>query len=167
MTKNYSTKHSYYENLSNKELKLQKALLDFRNNNTLYNAKKLDYDKNEILTKEEIINKFNFINENIKSDLKMADKNDEIQLIKDSFAIGDNKISVKMKSAISKVINKYILESKKRNAKNKYKIMDKEEIKQLNEKNLLKLNFSIKILNNNISHIRKLTGNKISEKIYN
>ena len=45
--------------------------------------------------------------------------------------------------------------------------MNKEEIKQLNEKNLLELNFSIKAINNNISRIRKLAGNKISENIYN
>ena len=169
MTKNYLDKYSYYENLSNRELKMQKALLDFRSNNTLYNSKKkIENNENEILKKDQIINKFNFINESVKNKFKIADKNEEIQLIKDSFFSGDNsKLSEKMTSAMSRVINKYILESKKKNAKKKFKIMNKEEIKQLNEKNLLELNFSIKALKNNIFNIRKLAGNKISDKIYN
>ena len=169
MTKNYLKKYSYYENLSNKELRLQKALLDFRNNNTLYNPKKAsEYNEGKIITKEEIINKFLIINEDVKENTNVVVKDEELEMLKDSFVYGDNnKISIKMKSAMSKVINKYILERKKKAEKKNVKILNNEEIKQVNEKNLLQLNYSIKNINNNISHIRQLAGNSISDKIYN
>ena len=98
----------------------------------------------------------------------MVVKDEELEMLKDSFVYGDNnKISIKMKSAMSKVINKYILERKKKAEKKNVKILNNEEIKQVNEKNLLQLNYSIKNINNNISHIRQLAGNSISDKIYN
>ena len=161
MTKNYLRKYAYYEKLSNKELNLQKLLLDFRNNNTLYNAKKA-YEENDakIITKEEIKNKFLMINEDVKNKLNVVVKDEKIELTKDSFAINDNVISSKVKSAMSKVINKYILERKQK-AKKIQKLLSNEEIKQINEKNLLELNFSIKNINNSISHIRQVTGNNI------
>ena len=40
----------------------------------------------------------------------------------------------------------------------KQKIVDSEEIKEKNEKSLLQLNFSIKNINTNISHIKFLSG---------
>ena len=169
MTKNYLKKYSYYEKLSNKEINLQKALLDFRNNNTLYNSKTaLDNKEGKVLTKEKIIEKFNVIRENVKENTKVIVKDEELELLKDSFISGDNtKMSVKMKSAMSKVISKYIKERKKILAKKNCKIMNSNEIKQINEKNILELNYTIKNINSNISHIRILAGNKISDKIYN
>ena len=169
MTKNYLKKYSYYEKLSNKEINLQKALLDFRNNNTLYNSKTaLDNKEGKVLTKEKIIEKFNVIQENVKENTKVIVKDEELELLKDSFISGDNtKMSVKMKSAMSKVISKYIKERKKILAKKNCKIMNSNEIKQINEKNILELNYTIKNINSNISHIRILAGNKISDKIYN
>ena len=168
MTKNYLSKYSYYEKLSNKELKLQKALLTFRNNNTLYNAKRaLEEDDDKIITKEQINNKFLVIHEGVKEKTKIVPKDDELEMLKESFVSGDEtKISVKMKSAMSKVINKYILERKKKNAKKNFKALNNEEIKQINEKNILELNYSIKNINTNISHIKELSGNKISDKFY-
>ena len=169
MTKNYLKKYSYYEKLSDKEIKLQKALLDFRNNNTLYNSRRILEDKEaKVITKEDIIDKFNVIREKVKENTKVVVKDEELEMLKDSFISGDeNKISVKMKSAMSKVISQYIKERKKINAKKNYKMMNNDEIKQINEKNILELNYSIKNINNNISHIRILAGNKISDKIYN
>jgi hypothetical protein len=169
MTKNYLKKYSYYQKLSDKEIKLQKALLDFRNNNTLYNSRRILEDKEaKVITKEDIIDKFNVIREKVKENTKVVVKDEELEMLKDSFISGDeNKISVKMKSAMSKVISQYIKERKKINAKKNYKMMNNDEIKQINEKNILELNYSIKNINNNISHIRILAGNKISDKIYN
>ena len=169
MTKNYLKKYKYYDKLSNKELIMQKAFLDFRSNNTLYNAKRaLEENDSKILTKEEIASKFMVINESVKEKNKVVVKDEELEMLKESFISGDNnKISVKMKSAMSKVISKYILERKKQNARKNHKMMNSEEIKQINEKNLLELNYSIKSINSNISHIRQLAGNKLSDKIYN
>ena len=168
MTKNYLKKYNYYENLSNKELKMQKALLDFRSNNTLYNAKRaFEGKEGKILTKEDIVSKFMVMNEEVKEN-NNAVKDEELEMLKDSFISGENnKMGVKLKTAMSKVINKYILERKKKNAKNNYKSLNNNDIKQINEKNLLELNYSIKNINNNISHIRQLAGNKLSDKIYN
>ena len=164
MTKNYLKKYSYYQSLSNKELKLQKAILDFRNHNTLYNPKRaLDEKDSKVITKEEIINKFLIINEGVKEKENVVVKDEELEMLKDSFS-SDNKISVKMKSAMSKVISKYILEKKKK-AKKNVKILNDEEIKQFNEKNLLELNFSIKNINNQISKIRQIAGNNSNEQI--
>jgi len=164
MTKNYLQKYSYYQNLSNKELKLQKAILDFRNHNTLYNPKRaLEENDSKVITKEEIINKFLIINEEVKERENNVVKDEEFEMLKDSFS-SDNKISVKMKSAMSKVINKYILEKKKK-AKKNVKILNNEEIKQFNEKNLLELNFSIKNINSQISKIRQITGNNANEQV--
>ena len=169
MTKNYFNKYFYYEKLSNKELKLQKALLTFRSNNTLYNVKKtLEENDDKIITKEEINNRFLVINEGVKEKTKIKVKDKELEMLKESFVSGEEtKISAKMKSAMSKVISKYILERKKVNEKKHTKHLNNEEIKQINEKNLLDLNYSIKNINNNISHIKELTGNKISDKFYN
>jgi hypothetical protein len=164
MTKNYLQKYSYYQDLSNKELKLQKAILDFRNHNTLYNPKRaLDEIDSKVITKEEIINKFLIINEGVKDKENVVVKDEEIEILKDSF-FADNKISVKMKSAMSKVIKKYISEKKKK-AKKNVKILSNEEIKQFNEKNLLELNFSIRNINSQISKIRQITGNNADEQI--
>ena len=167
MTKNYLKKYHYYENLSNKELKLHKHLLEFRNNNTLYNPKRASEDKeSKVITREEINNIFLFINEDVKEKTNTGVKDDDLEMLKDSFANGDNnKMGIKVKSAMSKVINKYILERKKLLQKKNVKILNDEEIKQLNEKNLLQLNYSIKNINSNISHINLLTGNKLLEKI--
>ena len=163
MTKNYLKKYSYYERLSNKELKLQKILLDFRNNNTIYNSKKaLEDNDSKIITKEEIKNKFLMINEGVKDKINKIVKDDNLEMIKDSFVLKENKISSKMKSAMTKVINKYLSERKK-SAKNNMKNFNKDEIKKINEKNLLELNFSIKKIKNNISQIRQMTGNNTSQ----
>ena len=163
MTKNYLKKYSYYENLSNKEIKLQKAILDFRNNNSLYKAKK-DYEDKEakVITKEDIIQKFLVINDEVKKKANVVIKDENLEMLKDSFGKGENKISGRMKSAMSKVINKYITDRKIK-ANKKVKILNVEEVKQINEKNLLELNYSIKNINNSITHIKQKTGNKTSD----
>ena len=163
MTKNYLKKYSYYENLSNREIKLQKAILDFRNNNTLYKAKKDYEDKDaKVITKDDIIKKFLVINDEVKEKTNVVVKDENLEMIKDSFGKGENKMSGKMKSAMSKVINKYITDRKIK-ANRKVKILNEEEIKQINEKNLLELNYSIKNINSNITHIKQKTGNKTSD----
>ena len=165
MTKNYLKKYSYYENLSNKEIKLQKAILDFRNNNSLYKPKK-DYEDKEakVITKEEIINKFLVINDGVKEKENVVVKDENLEMIKETFGKGENKMSEKMKSAMSKVINKYITDRKIK-ANRKIKILNIGEINQVNEKNLLELNYSIKNINNNITHIKQKTGNKTSDNL--
>ena len=159
MTKNYLKKYIYYQNLSNKELKLHKVILDFRNNNILYNPKKtLEENDIKLITKEEIMNKFLMINEQVKEKENVVAKDEGLKMIKDTFGSGENEMSSKMKSAMSKVINQYILERKKKGKKN-IKILSDEQIKQINEKNILELNYSIKNINNQLSQIKQVSGN--------
>ena len=156
MTKNYLRKYSYYDKLSDKELKLQKQILYFKHNNTLYNQKKTVEDKNGIIGKDDIANISLIIHENSKVKPIVDEKMIELNLLKESFTSKDNRMTVKMKYAMSKVINKYIKERKK--LVSKQKIVDCDEIRQINEKNLLQLNYSIKNINNNISHVKFLAG---------
>ena len=156
MTKNYLRKYDYYERQSIKELKLQKQILYFKNNNTLYNNKRSVDEKNGIIGKDDIANISLIINENAKVKPIVDEKMIELNLLKESFSSKENKMSIKMKSAMSKVINKYIRERKKHVSKQK--IIDPDGIKEINEKNLLQLNYSIKNINNNISHIKLLAG---------
>ena len=165
MTKNYLKKYSYYENLSNREIKLQKAILDFRNNNSLYKAKKENEDLDtKIITKEDIIQKFLVINDEVKEKTNVVVKEENYDMIKDLFVKGENKMTGKMKSAMSKVINKYI-NDRKIKANKTIKLFNVEKIKLINEKNLLELNYSIKNINNSITHIKQKTGNKTSDNL--
>jgi hypothetical protein len=163
MTENYLRKYSYYQKLSNQELKMHKIFLDFRNSNILYNPKKtLEENDIKLITKEEIMNKFLMINEQVREKENLVSNDEGIKMIKDSFVSGDNQMSSKMKSAMSKVISQYILERKKK-VKKVNKIINDEQIKRINEKNILELNYSIKNINNKISQIRQVSGNDSTE----
>lgn len=158
MTEKYFKKYSYYQNLSNKELKLHKAILDLRNNNILYNPRKtLEENDIRLITKEEIMNKFLMINEQVKEKENVVKKDEGLQKIKDTFGSGENEMTSKMRSAMSKVISQYILERKKK-GKKIIKILNDEQIKQINEKNILELNYSIKNINNKLSQISQVSG---------
>ena len=63
-----------------------------------------------------------------------------------------------MKSAMSRVINKYILERRKfQSIQNNVNL---DEIRKINEKKLSQINSYIKNINNNISKIQILAGKK-------
>ena len=158
MTKNYLRKYSYYDKLSTKELKFQKQILYFKENNTLYNQKRSVEEKDGLIGKNDIANISLVINENAKSNVMSSENLNEINLLKDSFSSLESKMPKKMKSAMSKVINKYLHERKQRVSHIKIKNLD--EIKDINEKRLLHLDYSIKNINNQIMNIRVLTGKK-------
>ena len=65
-------------------------------------------------------------------------------------------MSIKMKSAMSKVISKYINERRKRLSQ--IKLINSDEIKEINEKKILNLDYSIKNINNNIMNIKFMSG---------
>ena len=152
MTKNYLRKYAYYDKLSDRELKFQKAILHFKYNNTLYNKTRTIEEKNGIIGKDDLANISLIINEKAKAK-PIVDKNViQLNLIKDSFGTKQNQISMKMKSAMSSVISKYISERKSR--VNKQSLIDSDRIKKLNVKELLILDNSIRNINNNISQIK-------------
>ena len=152
MTKNYLRKYAYYDKLSDRELKFQKAILHFKYNNTLYNKTRTIEEKNGIIGKDDLANISLIINEKAKAK-PIVDKNViQLNLIKDSFGTKQNQISMKMKSAMSSVISKYISERKSR--VNKQSLIDSDRIKKLNVKELLILDNSIRNINNNISQMK-------------
>ena len=152
MTKNYLRKYAYYDKLSDKELKFQKEILHFKYNNTLYNKTRTIEEKNGIMGKDDLANISLIINEKAKAK-PVVDKNViQLNLIKDSFGTKQNQISMKMKSAMSSVISKYISERKSR--VNKQSLIDSDRIKKLNVKELLILDNSIRNINNNISQMK-------------
>ena len=152
MTKNYLRKYAYYDKLSDKELKFQKEILHFKYNNTLYNKTRTIEEKNGIIGKDDLANISLIINEKAKAK-PVVDKNViQLNLIKDSFGTKQNQISMKMKSAMSSVISKYISERKSR--VNKQSLIDSDRIKKLNVKELLILDNSIRNINNNISQMK-------------
>ena len=156
MTKSYLKKYSYYDRLSDKELKYQKELLYIKSDNNLYNSRNNTEEKNGILGKDDLINISLIVNERAKDKAKSLKEDNliDINLLKDSFGAKQNKISVKMKSAMSSVISKYIKERKSHTEnENLLKIV---KIKKNNEKKLLNLDYSINIINNNISKIKYL-----------
>ena len=152
MTKNYLRKYAYYDKLSDKELKFQKEILHFKYNNTLYNKTRTIEEKNGIIGKDDLANISLIINEKAKAK-PVVDKNViQLNLIKDSFGTKQNQISMKMKSAMSSVISKYISERKSR--VNKQSLIDSDRIKKLNVKELLILDNSIRNINNNILQMK-------------
>ena len=152
MTKNYLRKYAYYDKLSDKELKFQKEILHFKYNNTLYNKTRTIEEKNGIIGKDDLANISLIINEKAKAK-PVVDKNViQLNLIKDSFGTKQNQISMKMKSAMSSVISKYISERKSR--VNKQSLIDSDRIKKLNVKELLILDNSVRNINNNISQMK-------------
>jgi hypothetical protein len=154
MTKNYLRKYSYYDKLSERELKFQKDLLYFKSNNTLYNTKSKLEEKNGIIGKDDLSNISLIVKERAKEKAKPVVEENliDIDLLKDSFGTKQNKVSLKMKSAMSSVISKYINERKSLTEKeNLLKIV---KIKKNNEKKLLFLDNSINIINKNISKVK-------------
>ena len=78
----------------------------------------------------------------------------EINLIKSSFGSKQNQFSVKMKTAMSSVISKYISERKSRF--DKRNLVQPEKIRKLNEKKILILDNTIKDIDYNISQMKYL-----------
>jgi hypothetical protein len=152
MTKNYLRKYAYYDKLSDKELKFQKEILHFKYNNTLYNKTRTIEEKNGIIGKDDLANISLIINEKAKAKPVVHKNVIQLDLIKDSFGTKQNQISMKMKSAMSSVISKYISERKSR--VNKQSLIDSDRIKKLNVKELLILDNSIRNINNNISQMK-------------
>ena len=159
MTKNYLRKYFYYDKLSNKELKFQKLILKFRSNNTLYNEKKTVEEKNGVIGKDDLAIMSLIINEKANAKPRMDEKKIEMKLLKDSFTYKkQNQVSLQMKSAMSKVINKYIKERKERLSAQG--MIDSERIRRINEKNILELGNSIKDINNNYNNLKLLVSKK-------
>ena len=154
MTKGYLQKYFYYDKLSQKELKFQKQFLFLKHNNSIYNEKNSVEEKNGIIEKDDLANISLIISEKAKENTTNKENLMEIELIKDSFGAKQNKMSLKMKSAMTSVINKYI--SMKSSRSIKENSVNVGRIQQNNKRKLLYLDNSINSIDYSISNIKKL-----------
>ena len=134
-------------------------LLYLKSDNNLYNSRNNTEEKNGILDKGDLINLSLIVNERAKEKAKISTEENliDIDLLKGSFGTRQNKITMKMKSAMSSVIKDYINERKKQTEKEK--LVNKNKIKKDNEKKLFYLDDSINNINNEISKIKYLVSN--------
>jgi len=154
MTKGYLQKYFYYDKLSQKELKFQKQFLFLKHNNSIYNEKNSVEEKNGIIEKDDLANISLIISEKAKENTTNKENLMEIELIKDSFGAKQNKMSLKMKSAMTSVINKYIsMKSSRSINENKVNVG---RIQQNNKRKLLYLDNNIHSIDYSISNIKKL-----------
>ena len=165
MTNSYSNKYSYYEKLSDNELRFQKDLLYYKYNNSLYKVRNSVEEKDGIIGKDSLSNFSLIIDERAKERAKLLVNNNllDINLLKDCFTTKQNKFSLKMKSAMSSVINKYI--SQKKSKSGKENLVNIERIQKNNEKKISHLDNSINNINYNISQIENVVK-KYKKKLY-
>jgi hypothetical protein len=154
MTKGYLHKYFYYDKLSQKELKFQKQFLFLKHNNSIYSEKNSVEEKNGIIEKDDLANISLIISEKAKENAINKENLMDIELIKDSFGAKQNKMSLKMKSAMASVINKYI--SMKSSRSIKENSVNVGRIQQNNKRKLLYLDNSINSIDYSISNIKKL-----------
>ena len=163
-TKNYQQSCLNYENLIKKELKFQKDFLNIKN----YNSKLFfdDY-KNQLVSIQENINERNYQSkENALKEFTIINNkvNDEIFGNKADIQkiINDHKKKItniaqgfklmgksafddeRMKNCMNKVIQRYIIENRKKKMGKFKNYVDNEEIRKKNEKQILKIDNSIK-----------------------
>ena len=156
MTKSYLRNYSYYDKLSDKELKFQKDFLYYKFNNSLYRVKNSIEAEDGIIGKNSLENFSLIIGERAKEKAKLKAKENllDINLIKDSFARKENKFTLKMKYAMFSVINKYI--SQKKSKSGKTNLINRDGIQKNNRKKILYLDNTVYNINDNISKIGEL-----------
>ena len=158
--KKYFKQYSYFENLTNKELIFQKILLGQKNLNAkmFFKGYKTELENQGIIPREEILNSFLILNDKVTSKERNYEKEMKIEIefknkpriLGNMFKSVSSKLKEgkKMKSAVGKVLDKYLLEQKKARAKaNMKKMLDVKEINKKNEMSILKLNDNIKQIN--------------------
>ena len=162
----YFKEYIYFDKLTNKELNFQKQFLESKNNNSKMYFK--DYDtelsNNGKISREEIFNSFLILNNNVMSrysnynKLLKRDKS-KSKLVGNVFKSVTNKMKEgkEVKSAMRKVLDRYINEQKK-NKKNMNK-RNMISVKEINKNN----EFSIMKLNDNIEEIKYLLLSKSNE----
>ena len=162
----YFKEYIYFDKLTNKELNFQKQFLESKNNNSKMYFK--DYDtelsNNGKISREEIFNSFLILNNNVMSRYSNYDKllkrdKSKSKLVGNVFKSVTNKMKEgkEVKSAMRKVLDRYINEQKK-NKKNMNK-RNMISVKEINKNN----EFSIMKLNDNIEEIKYLLLSKSNE----
>ena len=148
----YFQQYIYFENLTNKELDFQKQYLETKYNNSKMFFKGYDNElhNNGKISRDEIYNSFLIIKNNISSKYEtyINDESKKKKMIENVFKFSNNKTKEgkEVKSAMRKVLDKYILAQKTKKNKEKNNI-NIEEINKKNEFSIMKLNDSINEIN--------------------
>ena len=164
-TKKYQEKYFNYEKLMKKELKFQKCFLKMKNyhSNLFFEDYQKELTNNELNqgyydSKEKAFQKFLIINNKINDEV-FGNKADMQKMINEhkkkitNIAKGFKLLGKhafddeKMKNCMNKVIQKYIIENRAKKLGKFNNYVDNEEIKKKNEKQILKINNSIKNIN--------------------
>ena len=155
--KKYFREINYFDDLINKELFFQKLFLDQKNANSklYFKGYQNELENHGIIPREEILNSFLILNDKATSKERNYEKEMRIELEYKNkpklFANMFKSVSKKMKegkkvkNALNKVLDNYLLAQKK--SKEKKKHLDKKEINKKNEESILNLNEGIKQLN--------------------
>ena len=164
-TKKYQAKYFDYEKLMKKEYKFQKYFLKMKNfhSNLYFDDYQKELNNNDINeryynSKESAYKKFLVINNKVnnevfgnKADLQkiINEHKKKITNITKGFKLlGKSAVDdEKMKNCMNKVIQKYIIENRAKKLGKFNNYVDNEEIKKKNEKQILKLNNTIRNIN--------------------
>ena len=166
-SRRYFKEVEYFENLTNKELDFQKKFLGIKFNNSkdYFNGYDTELHNNGKISRDEIYKSFLILHN--KATYKARNYEKEMQseieyknkprIVGNVFKSLTNKTKEgkEVKSALRKVLDRYIAEERKNNKKNQ-NILSMDEIKKKNE-------YSIMKLNDNIKEINSLLISKINE----
>ena len=179
--KKYFRQYMYFDNLINKELLFQKTFLLQKNANSKMFLKRYqtELDSQGIVPREEILNTFLIINDKVTSKERNYEKEMKLDIDFKSKPkiLGGMYKSVstklregkKMKNAMGKVLDKYLMQQRKANAKKK-KPFDRKEINRKNELSILKFNDNIKqinyLLTSKSNEMQNLKKTNLKKNIY-
>ena len=155
----YFKESQYFEKLINKELEFQKKFLGLKNSNSKMYFKGFNTDYHNIgkISKEEIDNSFLMLHD--KAIYKEKNYVDEMKInkieFKNKLVVGNvfksvtNKIKEgkEIKSAMRKVLDRYISERKRDHLRKSISMITIQDINKFNNNSIIKLNNNIKELN--------------------
>ncbi len=172
--KSYFKQLSYFENLINKELFFQRIFLEQREANAkmFLRGYQHEIESMGIIPREEVYNTFLILNDKVTSKNRNYEKEMKLEIeFKNKPRVFGNmfkSVSQKMKegkkirSAVGKVLDKYLLAQKKQKAKRNIKF-NKKEINRKNEVYIMNLNDNLKQIKSMEKHKTKQIK-KIREK---
>ena len=170
-SRRYFKEVEYFENLTNKELDFQKIFLGTKNNNSKMYFKGFDTElkNNGKISKDEIYKSFLILHnkatykernyeKEVKSEMEYKNKP---RVLGNVFKSVNNKTieGKEVKSAMRKVLDRYIKEERKKTIRKNQNIISIDEINQKNEYSILKLNDNIKLINYLLSSKNKEAKN--------
>ena len=152
----YFKESQYFDKLINKELDFQKKFLDLKHKNSKMYFRGFDTDIQNLgkISTEDINNSFLMLNNKASykdvyefGKKRKMDKNTRVIETVFKSVSNKTKVGIEAKSAMRKVLDRYIAERKRNNMKKNISMITTQELNRLNEKSIMELNNSIKGVN--------------------